>query len=182
MDVTYTDVMHDIETTGVSPDHSGMIQIAAVRFNIETGEVDPNVFSRCLAMAPGRYWDESTRDFWMKKNVGVYRQIVAQMEDPATVMASYIEWARAVPDVRFWSKPLSFDWPIIASHCRQFGHEMPFFYRHARDVNTFIASRKGLADHVDMSHIEMNGPAHEALTDCVYQIKCLFAARDGVWA
>lgn len=55
----YPDVMVDLETTGTSPDETAIIQISAVRFNLLTAEVDPNVFDMCLTMPPGRYWTKA---------------------------------------------------------------------------------------------------------------------------
>ena len=64
--MTFPDIMVDLETTGTSPDETAIIQIAAVRFNLQTGEVDPNVFDMCLSIPPRRYWDEGTRAWWSK--------------------------------------------------------------------------------------------------------------------
>lgn len=180
MDVT--DVMVDIETTGTRPGYSSILQLAAVKFNIDTGEVDPNVFDRCPAKLPNRFWDDGTAEFW-GKFPKVYQSIVARQEDALPVFEDFAHWVSGHPKpLRFWSKPLTFDWPMIASHYEQLGLEMPFHYRTARDVNTYIACCQGMsADHVDMKHIEdsHNGPLHNALSDCVLQIKMLLAAKNG---
>lgn len=179
-----TDVMVDLETTGGSPDINGIVQIAAVKFNYETGEVG-DFFDRALHLPYGRYWDESTRSWWSNQDPAVWQQIVDRMDDPAEVIKDFHEFL--VVDAphggfRFWAKPTSFDFPFVASYMRQFGYDMPCHFRIARDLNTWIAALHGKGPaHVDMDHVEFEGKAHNALHDTVHQIKILFAARDGNW-
>jgi hypothetical protein len=177
-----TDVMVDIETTGTNVDYSAIIQIAGVMFNHDTGEIGP-IFDRCLAIAPNRFWDEDTRSWWQGQNRTIFTDIVARMEDPGVVINDFVSWVSSANEpLRFWAKPVTFDYPILASYCRQFGLPMPFHYRVSRDLNTYIAARAGGAAHIDMDHIPADGMAHNALADCVYQLRMLFAARDGQWA
>lgn len=177
-----TDVMVDIETTGTRSGYSSILQIAAVKFNIDTGEFDPAVFDRCPERLPNRFWDDGTAEFW-GKFPKVYQGFVARQEEARKVFEDLAYWVSGYPKpLRFWSKPLSFDWPMLASHYEQLGLEMPFHYRTARDVNTYIACCNSMrADHVDMKHIEdaHNGALHNALSDCVLQIKMLMAAKNG---
>lgn len=80
---------------------------------------------------------------------------------------------------RFWAKPLTFDWPIVASHLEQLGLPMPFHYRIARDMNSYIAGMHGDAKHPDAeSEVVFNGKPHNALHDCGYQIDVLFHAAN----
>lgn len=179
-----TDVMCDIETTGTRPDHHAIVQIAAVKFNYQTGAIG-DTFNRSLHMPFGRSWSEDTREWWSRQDQSVWQQIVQRMEDPAEVIKDFYSWS--VIDAprggfRFWSKPLSFDFPFVSSYMNQFAAGMPYHYRHARDLNTWVAALRGLGpSHVDMEHIDFTGKAHNALVDCVHQIKILFAARDGNW-
>lgn len=179
-----TDVMCDIETTSTSPETGAIVQVAAVKFNYLTGEIG-GVFNRSLHMPYGRFWDESTRTWWGQQDPTVWQGIVERMEDPADVMREFFEFSvidAPYGGYRFWSKPLSFDFPFVASYFKQFGHENPYHFRHARDLNTWIAALRGKGPaHVGMDHIEFEGKAHNALVDAVHQIKLLFAARDGDW-
>lgn len=179
--VSVTDVMVDIETTGTRSGYSGILQLSAVKFNIDTEEVDPDVFDRCPALLPNRFWSDSTRQFW-NQHQSVLQGIIRRQEEPLPVFEDFSQWVAGHPQpLRFWSKPLSFDWPMIASHFEQLNLEMPFHYRTARDLNTYIACCRGRsADHVDMRAVEdgHNGQLHNALSDCVLQIKMLFAAKN----
>lgn len=177
-----TDIMVDIETSGTNPQFGAIFQIAGVTFNYETGEIGPH-FDRCLAMAPNRFWSDGTRDFWSRQAASTFNDIVNRMEDPELVLRDFSLFAAQGGPLRFWSKPLSFDYPFISSYFEQYGLAMPFQYRTARDLNTFIAALRGTADHVNMKHIEEQhtGTLHNALSDCVLQLKMLFAAKAGHW-
>jgi 3' exoribonuclease, RNase T-like len=182
----YPDLMVDIESTG-SPDDMGVdtigcIQIGAVKFNADTQEVGP-FFKRSLTLAPNRHWGEGTRQFWMGPNKPVFDKIVAQMEDPQQVIRDFFAFGTA-PDVaeggaRFWAKPTTFDYSIIHSYMRQYNLPIPWHFRQARDLNTYMAALAGSARHQPMDHIEPVGTAHDALDDCFYQLKMLFAAQNG---
>lgn len=175
-----TDIMLDLETTGTRSNYSGILQIAAIKFNIDTGEVDPNVFDRYPSMLPNRFWDDGAREFW-GKFPKVLHSIIARQEEYAPVYEDLAYFVSGHPKpLRFWAKPTTFDWPMLASHYEQLGQSMPFHYRMVRDVNTYIAAcHDRRADHVDMKHVEdaHKGVTHNALSDCVLQIKMVFAAK-----
>ena len=63
----YSDVMLDIETTGTQPDRAAIIQIGAVKFNLETGAVSNHFFNRSMELPPWRAWSEDTRSWWMQQ-------------------------------------------------------------------------------------------------------------------
>ena len=175
-----TDVMVDIETTGTNPGHNAMIQVAAVQFNYETGDIGP-VFNRCLAMAPYRYWDDSTRTWWGRQNKDVFNSLIDRMEAPEQVIRDLVTYGTTdVPQggLRFWAKPVHFDYTFIASYCEQFGLPVPFNFRITRDLNTYMAAMAGGVNHQDMEHIQPPTNAHDALADCVHQLKLLFAAKE----
>ena len=174
----FPDIMVDVESTGLNPDKNGLLQIAAIKFNYDTEEIGP-VFDRCLALAPGRYWDEETRTWWMGQRRSTFNDIIARQEDPTTVLQDFSAYSLGTGPIRFWAKPVHFDFRFIASHMEQIGRPMPFHFRHTRDLNTFIAALGGSADHQEMAHIEAGSGAHNGLVDCVHQLKLLFAAKRG---
>lgn len=173
MDSPYTDVMVDIETTGTQPNKSGMIQLAAVKFNLTEQTVSPNMFNRSLIIPPWRNWDEDTRDWWAKQPDTLYK-IIAKSEDPKLVMTDFINWSAQPTPLRFWAKPTTFDFMFVSSYARDFDLPMPFSYRDANDMNSYL---RGLyaPDEVDRSdEPDMNGTAHDAIFDVLHQIKVLF--------
>ena len=179
----FTDIMVDIETTGTLPEYNGIIQLAAVKFNLDTREVSPNIFDRALSLAPNRFWDEGTRQFW-QKHPGVYRGLMERAELPHKVLSDFYNWVLLdQPDIeggyRFWAKPVSFDWPFLASYMRQHGMEMPFHYRYACDMNSYIRGLRSNPEHYKLEdEIPFEGEEHNAKWDCFHQIQVLFAAQD----
>lgn len=176
-----TDVMVDVETTGTNPSYAAVIQIGAIKFNYDTGHIGAT-FNRSLEMAPGRFWSDGTRQFWNNQPPHVLANILKAAEPPEQVLRDFSLFATdGAPQggFRFWSKPLSFDWPMIASHMEQYNMQMPFAFWQARDVRSFIAGLLGCPQNVNMDHITLAGDAHNALFDCALQLKQLFAAKDG---
>lgn len=173
----YTDVMIDIETTGLNPDRNAMIQLAGVKFNLATGEVSQDFFFQSMEIPPHRFWDEGTRQWWYEttgKRDVLINQIYPRMRDPREVMTEFCQWAMADGQLAFWSKPTHFDWPFIQSYCKDYNMSMPFHYRMANDMNTFIRARY-FPEERPVLDIPFQGSEHNALFDCLHQIQELFA-------
>lgn len=181
-DTQMTDIMVDIETTGTNPQYGNIIQIAAVQFNYDTGEIGPS-FDRCLAFAPNRFWSESTRKWWLGQKQEILSGIIDRMEDPAEVMSGYQQFVlNSGRQLRFWSRG-GFDFSFIGSYCEQYNLEMPHKFWEGRELRTFLAGLRGTAAEPDMKWCAntVKGDAHNALFDVVVQLKQLFAAKSGVF-
>lgn len=177
----FTDVMTDIETTGTRPDQNGMIQLSAIKFNFNTGEVSRDVFDRCLAVPTSRTWCKKTQaEFW-DKYPDILDGIKARMEDPEVVLLDFQSWlVKDEPEggLRLWAKPISFEWPFIESYFTEYQLYNPLQYRFCRDVNTAIAMMHGTPAHVALEkEIPFVGQAHNALHDVAHQIKTVLVAR-----
>lgn len=181
-DTQMTDVMVDIETTGTNPQYGNIIQIAAVQFNFDTGEIGP-AFDRCLAFAPNRFWSESTRRWWLDQKPGILSGIIDRMEDPGAVMRDYQQFVlNSGRQLRFWSRG-SFDWAFVSSYCEQYELEMPHKFWEARELRSYLAGLRGTAEEPDMKWCAntVKGDAHNALFDVVVQLKQLFSAKDRIF-
>jgi hypothetical protein len=170
----YNDVMVDLETTGTSPDRTAILQIAGVKFDLETGRVSHDFFDRCLEIPPHRFWDEGTRSWWSQQKRSVLLDILAKQEPVGAVLNDFVAWAHPATTYRFWSKPLSFDFPFIQSYMNDYGLPQPFHYRTAMDMNSFIRGRYFPLDVEFDGHVTFDGDAHNALFDTLYQVKILF--------
>ena len=173
LDMSFPDVMVDVETTGTSPDRHAILQIGAVRFNADTGRIDHDMFNRCLSMPPTRCWDESTRDWWAQQDPAVFQDILDRAEPPGQVMQDFFDWSTYWPIRRFWAKPLSFDFPFTASYFRDYGFTNPYHYRTAENLASFVRGLHYPGRVPDVPQTEA-GPAHNALNDCLMQIGHLF--------
>lgn len=178
MQPDFTDVMVDIETTGTQPNRSAMIQLAAVKFNLDARTVSPQMFDRSLVIPPWRGWDEDTREWWAKQPDTLYK-IVANSEDPKVVMSDFTHWAmQPGGQLRFWAKPTTFDFMFVSSYLRDYDLPQPFSYRDANDMNSYLRGLYAPADIDRNDEPTMNGMAHDAIFDVLHQIKVLFHHAD----
>lgn len=180
----FTDVMVDIETTGTTSfDHTAIIQLAAVKFNYDTGEIDTNFFNQSLLIPEGRFWDEGTKNWWSKQKPHILANILATGRPAGEVMREFYDWLLADypatdDGLRFWGKPTHFDFSFVASYFHQYGLTNPCHYRSARDLNSFMAGLGGTANTANMEkQVDFDGDEHNALHDTIYQIKMLFARK-----
>lgn len=175
----YTDVMVDIETTGTQPDRAGILQIGAVKFNLETRQVDPNFFDRCLTVPNNRSWSEDTRAWWNQQKPSVLKDIKARAEPHQLVIPAFAQWAYQTPGLRFWAKPTTFDFMFVASYFADAELLNPFHYRNAVDLNSFA---KGLfyGDPAGVPTIPARdmGDAHNAVNDCLMQLQYVYDLID----
>jgi DNA polymerase III alpha subunit (gram-positive type) len=169
----FTDVMVDIETTSLSPDFGAIIQIGAVKFDPATHEVSHEFFDKALEIPPNRYWSESTREWWLTQKREVLMDILNRGRPPRDVMSEFVAWVGG--PCTFWSKPLSFDSPFIASYLREFGIMNPFPYWQAMDLRSFI---RGMGTDFNEKSVPFEGDAHNALADALHQLRILYAAMD----
>ena len=96
-------------------------------------------------------------------------------------MQDFANWVNKDNDqaepLRFWSKPISFDYPFMQSYFTQFEIMNPFHFRFATDLNSFI---RGLAGDSSLPTFKVNfqGDAHNALFDVLNQIDMAFKAKE----
>lgn len=177
----YTDIMVDCETTGTRPDRSAMIELAAVKFNLEDRTVSPSMFNRCMKIPKNRYWDESTREWWGKQPE-VLKAILTKGEDPNLVMKDFVDWVQPGREsLRFWAKPTTFDFMFVTSYLNDYNQPTSLFdFREATDMRSFF---RGLyyPNPIDTSdEPDFKGVAHNAVVDCLNQIKLVFHHADKV--
>jgi len=175
--------MVDIETTGLQPNASAIIQIGAVPFNFDTKEIDTdNMYCQSLTMPKNRYWNSGTEDFWLGQNRETYMSIMAKARPYKEVVKEFYNWciqrmlATEEGDLRWWSKGWM-DHATVDSYFLDAGLDMPFNFRQAKDMRSFIAGLSGEATYEDPK-VEMVGTHHNALHDCLTQLRMLFKAKD----
>jgi hypothetical protein len=173
------DCMVDLETTGVLPDRTAILQISAVQFSLERREVLHNFFDRCLLLPPHRHWQESTRQWWASQRLETFQNISARGEPWRDVISAFWDWAMPANSLRLWAKPSHFEFPFLSSYFNDADLTNPFHYRQVNDLNSFIRGLWYPEPPPDLEReIEFTGPAHNALFDTLHQIKVLFAHCD----
>lgn len=169
--------MVDVETTGLDPANAAIIQIGAVPFNYKTGEIDStNMYCRSLRMPKNKFWTSDTQKFWMIDNADVYRSIMESAVTSREVMLDFFKYVERLGDLRMWSKGF-FDWQMIEQNYIALDMDMPFNFRQAKDMRSFISGLRGDAEYYDET-VEKVGDGHNALHDCLTQLRILFQAKE----
>ena len=176
--------MVDVETSGTSPDRTGIIQLSAVRFDYVNAEVDEDVFDRALLIPPHRFWDEGTRAWWREQKRETLIGILDRAEDPRTVITDFYHWVQKKAALHpgqepvFWAKPTSFDYSFVQSYCRDYDFPMPFSFRAANDLNSFIRGLYAGGEVPNIPDPPGVSNAHNATWDCFAQIHRLIWAYE----
>ena len=174
----WTDCMIDIETTSTQPDRGAILQIGAVKFNLEKGTVCENFFDQSLTIPPHRFWSEDTRTWWLQQKREILTNIMARARNYRTVMVEFQQWSQNPRPLRFWAKPSHFDYNFISSYFADEGMSNPFPYYDARDLRSYL---EGLFAPnpvpEEIAKMPFVGDAHNALNDALYQLGMLMEAK-----
>ena len=175
-----TDIMVDIETTGLRPDRHAMIQLAAMPFKLSpTGEmlIGDTYFDMCLKLPNSRGWLESTRDWWYSKNSHILADIITRGQDPKFVMENFAGFLQQMSgQVKFWCKR-SFDWQFVESYFHDYEVTNPLRYQNVHEMMSYL---KGMSYPAEPPKVPVNiskegsFAAHNAHYDVLFQIHLLF--------
>lgn len=163
-----TDVMVDIETTGLDVKTNAILQIGAQKFNLHTGETGDK-FVINMSILEGRTWMESTRQWWATQDKAIRDGVFEDPYSPSVAMNAFANWCYPHNSLRFWGKGGHFDYPFIEGYFRELGIPDPFFYRVATDMNSFL---RGLHYPNPIPKVPYKdvGGAHNALSDAINQL------------
>lgn len=170
-------IMCDIETTGVKPDRNHIIQICAVRFNLKTGEYDPNLFEVCLNpnTASWRNQDPSTMTWWQDpERQPIYDSIIEKSLDSRLAIQAFANWLGKERLV-FWGNRNGFDYMFLQSYFADCGVPFPFKFWDSKDLLSYT---EGLCNGANVPFIKKNslefiGQKHNAIDDTLHQLKYL---------
>lgn len=171
-------IMCDIETTGVKPDRNHIIQLCAVRFNLKTGEYDPNLFEVCLDpnTMPHRSFDLQTLAWWQDnvERTAIFENIIQKSLDSKTAVQAFANWLGKERLV-FWGNRNGFDFMFLQSYFYDCGITFPFNYWDSKDLLSYT---EGLCNGADLpfirkSQLEFVGKKHDAVDDTLHQLKYL---------
>lgn len=186
----FNNVMLDLETLSTRSD-ACIIQIAAIAFDIETGELGPRfnayVNESSLVGAKVGHIDVSTVGFWMRQKFGPTLGAAITSEDDALflseALSQFSQWfydltdeegddtKPAAEDVCVWAHGATFDIPILQNAFQERCPEVceagvPWHYRAPRDTRTLFALAPGGMPRQPKDETR----EHDAQYDCEYQV------------
>lgn len=172
-----TDIMLDIETDGRNALKNSIVQLAAKKFNLLTGELGHDLFVANLKPLPDREQDPATMQWWSRQDKKIREGVFENPLDPSLVMNTFADWCYPQNTLCFWGKPTHFDYVFVQSYFDELKIPNPFHYRIARDMNSFIAGLHHPKERPSQDEIiyKRLGGAHNALTDVINQISELLA-------
>ena len=166
----FNHIMLDLETMG-KRSNSVIVSIAAVPFNLETGEISNDVFyervgfQSCLNL--GLKIQASTVLWWMKQNEEARNEICYGADDIQTVIEELNDFfSRLNNNFQIWGNGANFDIGILQDAYHICGYNnLPWKFRNERDVRTLVS----LAPHIKKQIIN-TGISHIPVDDCIFQI------------
>lgn len=168
MSKKYTDVMIDFETLGTSPS-SAIISMGAVRFNLDSNEIDDCGFYASISidsnLEAGRTIDESTLIWWMRQGKEAQRVFTEPKMTLEVALSEFYDWFGNMDNnIRVWSNGADFDIPMLAHAVRQFGRELPWKFWNHRCFRTFKSLPAAKYAEKSLPKVE-----HNALHDAIAQ-------------
>jgi hypothetical protein len=195
-----THVMLDIETWGGSPD-GVIISVGAVAFDISTGRpverylglarneageevpyTHPATFSVAVdardAQRMGMQIDADTVYWWFRQSQDAINSwLQAERLPLADAMLRFYSWYEQHRPKAVWANAPTFDCAIVRTACKLCGFDAPWHYKVERCVRTYVAAArmagypKQARAEVEESEAAGRGTKHDAVADCMHQIK-----------
>lgn len=170
----YKDVMIDLETFG-NGKVSCITQIGAVYFDRYTGEIGDKFkvnVDAVSAVRAGAQMDPDTVYWWMSQSPEAIASVISEPREDFRKSILLLNEFLNVPDIKIWSHA-TFDFVIVQESFKLLGIKTLFPYRAARDIRTLM----DLAG-IDPKSFQRENLHHDALDDCLHQIKyCVAALR-----
>lgn len=171
--------MLDLETLGTTAD-SAIISIGAVRFDLESSEVDNDGFYASVSVDSnlelGRKISESTLIWWMGQDEDAKCVFTEPKQTLYAALQSLSDWFGGEDDYLVWSNGASFDIPMLEHAYAQADMEVPWKFFNARCMRTY----KNLPGAAKFA-LPFKGVAHNALHDALNQAQSLQAIHTNLF-
>lgn len=168
-------VMIDLETLSTRVDAT-ILSIGAVVFSMtdttELVEVEPfyTTVASGIGSQPNRVIQGETLAFWMNQKDEAKKGIFSSpvfLKDALSKLGMFF-YRHNLRNSKVWTNGPSFDHAILEHAFIQHGMTIPWTYNAARDTRT-IYDLAGL----DVKKIVRTDVEHNAIDDCLFQIKCV---------
>jgi hypothetical protein len=171
------DLMIDIETLGTQS-YSGIISIAAVQFDLETGKTGETFFRNIDFESLQKHKlqiDASTLLWWLKQKPEVLKQSLTIAKPLMEVMTEFEAFCKKTPGLRPWGNSARFDLGLIENAMKTCGMKAPWSPWNEMCVRTIANLKPSIK-----KNMKFEGDAHNALADCHHQIKYLHATYKAI--
>ena len=169
------DIMFDLETWGTRP-CSAIRSIGAVAFELDGPDREWTTFYRNVedhsCWLAGLRIEPATVDWWKQQKAETQALMNTDKRPLVDVVQDFHRWFVDQSGLCIWCQGAGFDEPIWMTCSKVVGHVPPWKFWNVRDTRT-IYHLSGL----DPRSITREGPAHGALHDALYQVKCVREAR-----
>lgn len=168
----------DIETMGHKYG-SAIIAIGAVQFDLQSGKTGEMFYTNIdldSCIKAGLTMDPSTVLWWMKQSDEARKSlenIPYQLEHALTLFEAWMQNINST-ECQIWANSPSFDLNLLECAFSKFGMKAPWFYWQERDCRTLVAFNPELKKSI------INDLPHDAISDCLYQIKYCSAIYNSI--
>lgn len=171
-------IMIDIETMSSNYD-AAIVSIGAAQFDIQTGNIGEKFYTNidlqsCIDI--GLSVSASTIMWWMSKEKEAQNSLINNPIRISDALHEFIIWCNAVNAIEstIWANSPSFDCVILKNAFNKCERNLPWNYWNERDVRTLISFNPDLKKSI------INNLPHDALSDCLYQIKYCTAIYNSI--
>jgi len=174
-------IMVDCETLGTTAD-AVILSIGAVKFNLETGDIDDAGFYSSVSIESNLAWkrrvQEDTLLWWMNQEAAA-RQVFFEPKDTLEeALVNFSDWI-GNGDFHVWSNGADFDIPMLAHAFSTCGIEIPWKFFNSRCFRTYKnlpGARQVKAPAVGVKHNAMADAYNQAVHLCAMHA-ALFAKQ-----
>lgn len=175
MSKKYKDLMLDIETAGRTPGVA-IIQIAAVPFDVNTGEISNNTFCKSINLQhqfDNKFsFDGETMSWWKKTNPSLFKELSESKLTYNIVGKEFQDYFKSLPNyknIRVWGNSNRFDLGLLEGwYKRAIGFKFKPFWNTwlEMDCRSISALKPDIK-----ANMKFVGEKHNAIHDCKHQIK-----------
>jgi len=169
MNTKFDNIMIDIETLGAKPG-SVICSIAAVEFNIETGQTGRRFFRNIniqSCLDAGLYVDGSTIYWWLNQSDSARSRFQLEKIEFLQALTQFSHFINASEkDVKVWGNSARFDLGILEAAYNKAYSPIPWVAKNERDVRTLVS----FAPYIKKNE-PFVGVKHDPIDDCLHQIK-----------
>ena len=168
------DIMFDLETSGRWRG-CRVFSLGAVSFNISTGEIKSSFYRNVDCSGTSLLDDPETMKWWSSQSKEAKDHLMIDRIPLIEAVENFSGWFNQVGGEEVWAQGANFDFPIWEGACHSVGKTAPWKFWNTRDTRTAYSMANLIT-----SEIPREGVHHNALDDCIYQVKCLTQAYKNI--